>query len=513
MGGRVSPRTAAVRITIALAVLAFFSGCDCRGGAPCRVDSDCEDDGRFCTREFCNIGRCTRTYNVCDVDGLHCSEAEDRCIRLVDSGPPPDSGFDAGPVCGPALEGAFGASCPPAGLELCRGDLACYPDLTFPLGGVSLFLRSVCARECDPAGAGAECRDCGGRCTDRLRAGSVYVEMARWGAPALCLVGCEPSLDGDGCERPFHSCDPRTGTCQQSCRSSDECRLVTDAAGEVRFDPTRPAECDFVTGRCRLLGTPGARAGDTCVEDTDCADDGTCLSGGAWGSEGYCARFGCEWPALACGGGEVCDGRELERPACLAACTVAAEAEEARLGPGGHGDSCRAGFACRWSDGAPPSTLTGACVPGNYNGVAEPNLGAACTRDDECYSPFGYGRCLGAEAGGRSGVCAVRDCFVGTSPVTGEAILEGLLPGIRVPLPVCPAATEPVSCVEVSGARWCLPRCATAEDCTAGFACRDRGVCHPDCASDADCRGGELCVTGDGSACTTGAGCRCRPAP
>ncbi len=125
-------------------------------------------------------------------------------------------------------------------------------------------------------------------------------------------------------------------------------------------------------------------------------------------------------------------------------------------------------------------------MPGNYNDVAEWNLGQPCARDDECFSPHGLGRCVGADTG--AGRCSVIDC------------------GDEYPSLVCP---DGASCVRLGEDALCLPSCETASDCIVGDACVPMAsaglVCTPSCTAASECRAGERCEGGD---CASG-GCRC----
>ena len=108
------------------------------------------------------------------------------------------------------------------------------------------------------------------------------------------------------------------------------------------------------------------------------------------------------------------------------------------------------------------SGTNGGCVPGNYNAVTTNNVGDACGADADCYSPYGYGRCV-SWTGGH---CTIVDCAA---------------PGI--PSGVCGTGNQ---CVTESGVSFCLSECTTSTDCRSGYTCRDHDsssttprVCYP----------------------------------
>jgi hypothetical protein len=238
-------------------------------------------------------------------------------------------------------------------------------------------------------------------------------------------------------------------------------------------------------------------------------------------------------PRLACDAarGEICDVRAFGAPttACLEACTVGAETTDAeRFGAAGGNPTCDdPGAACFWS-GATEATdaPNGSCLPGNYNDESAYDVGTACLDDADCYSPFGYGRCLftGALDSVESGICAIGGCAGG-----GGGLPIGLLAGrtSQVMLPadlqddVCDTASGDL-CVGFSGgATFCMHRCASASDCPAGYACPavlsgGGRICWPNCEVDADCRGGATCRDTLAGSCEPTEECYCSdatPAP
>lgn len=505
------------RVVGSLPSVAIVTGCFCNFPPPveplaCRTDDDCADDGYFCNgpticvyayesnRRYCSPSG----YDPCAADE-RCDEASRSCLPLCEGWPecPGPDGGRPEPSCDPTMEGeAIGSdcaeSCSAAGLVCVEGEWG------RDLGPVEVQWRFMCTMPCGSGdGSESDCGECA-RCDDRVRVGDVRVEASELGRLTVCRPICEPTRDSTGCARFGYSCDIATGTCHDACRSDVECRLVRDETGALVLDDTREHVCDSLTGRCRIVGTPGARTGDRCVHDTDCADDGLCLRGDGWPAEGHCTRVDCQWPALACDEGEQCHHRALERPVCLRACVVGADADDLRLGDGGHGEGCLEELSCRWDGVSGASGPNGGCMPGNYNAVVTANVGAPCTRDEECYSPYGLGRCAFAEVG--RGACTVVDCH--TLP-DGRI---GVRPGVATSLELCDPTTT--ACVDLTGDSlgWsCVRRCTAASDCADGHACvalREGSVCVLRCAADAQCRPGERCG-GDGGCDSDD--CRCEP--
>jgi hypothetical protein len=474
-----------MRLLLIFSILATAPGCSCSffplgGDDECSSDFDC-DDGNECNGAETCFGWFTLSCQAgsfgCDY-GEYCDDSTSTCVVCDESTPwcyegEPDAGVDAPePVCWD-----IGESC-----DSCS--LGCLARTTVPTA-LPLELADRCSLACDPTREWDDtCGDCAA-CVDTVRVGQLAVPSLEVGRPPACALRCEPSRDGTGCTRADMSCDPITGTCQDACTTDTECRLVRDLSGAIVEDPASTAICDPVTRRCQTWGTPGARAGDACATDAECGIDGVCLRDGAWPAAGYCTRYDCQHAALACGEGEVCDHRTFDRPSCMRACRIGAEPEEDRLGVDGHGADCAPGFSCRW-DGV---SSRGACVPGNYNDVLEPNLGARCASDAECYSPYGLGRCAWIEDG--FGACTVIDCAVAHSP--GLCDVGG------------------AACVDIDGEPSCVRSCASPDDCPSGSACTadgsGAGVCGPSCTSDTECRTNELC---EGTDCATGS-CRCSP--
>jgi hypothetical protein len=430
-----------------------------------------------------------------------------------DAGMEPE--VDAGPeVCSPApiTGSAAGAACQ-RGTE-CRDD-DCNPELavqfTTNTGGgypITMYPDSMCGDVCDPASMTDQCGECA-TCTDFSYVGRVRLPALGLNAamdqiillPGVCRSNCTPDADTNGGCRDGYTCDIDAQVCIEACTSNADCNVGV-ADGFLAPDPTGPWTCNMTNGRCELMGTAGVAAGDACTEDTDCMDNGQCLTGDAIPG-GFCTRLGCNSPDFACGTDETCSIRGLGGPSwCLPSCMVGNESADDALGVGGHGEGCPEGHACSWNGiGEEP---VGGCFPAEYNDITVPNVGEACQDTADCYSPFGYGACLFAtENTVDSGMCAIQNC-VGMNAM-------GILPGVTTTTRVCDEAVGEV-CVGFSGGdTYCLLGCDTAADCAPGYACAGLlssgdSLCWPNCIAADDCRSGATCQavdeeTGAVSAC------------
>jgi hypothetical protein len=182
---------------------------------------------------------------------------------------------------------------------------------------------------------------------------------------------------------------------------------------------------------------------------------------------------------VSCAGSGACQARGLGVATCLAPCEVARNVTTSRFS-GALG--CRAGYSCFWN-GVSGSGTNGGCIPGNYNAVRTPNIGASCFDESTCYSPYGAGQCR--DFGGGSH-CTLFDCAA---------------PGM--PSNVCGTGAL---CVQVSGSdtSFCARSCTSASQCLAGNGCWDTStagvvtggsnICFPGCLADADCRTTERCI-------------------
>lgn len=350
---------------------------------------------------------------------------------------------------------------------------------------------------CDPLQPAAQsgCGDNGSCVVDNV-GGNTLVD---------CRATCTPSVKASGCARAGYTCDFGIHACVEACHSDAECRLQpldSNADGHVdalSYDTASKSTCSSKTGRCAHPGTAGS-TGTACKRQDDCETEGNCVGplstlAGLHFPGGYCTKFGCDVTGRGCAGDNtVCEplrpwtSGSTSAPACLTSCRVGAEPTAEQLGVGGHGMGCRDGYRCHYNGGKDASD--GVCVGGNYNAVTKNNVGVACTTDDECYSPYGFGRCLTLAVGnvtGPSGSCSILDC---------------LAPGL--PKGVCGAKNE---CMGLSGdLTFCVHDCTTAADCAAGYACADDDgdpttttICYPACTNDAEClKGKEHCVVTSG---------------
>lgn len=458
----------------------------------------------------------------------------------VDMGPR-DAGPDlgrciTGRACDPArgcatgtciaeTAGTLGSATDPIYTESADGGLApsdpamMYPS-TFMAGGYcsNTDFSTAASREgqpgaCDPnAPAGMDGCEAGcGRCTS-LGQDAMGLNVV------ICMASCEPSQTAGSSCRAGYECSPTDRVCQGGCQSDAECRIIrpdTNGDGEINssgaaadhlvYDSTSAATCNTTTFRCDSPGTEGATSGDTCTRNSECEENGVCINPIFWDG-GYCSKFGCDVAGRECdGAGSVCF--DIGIMACLHACKVGAEATEENPLPTGvdaHGDTCRPGYSCAWDLVTDATEATnGACVPGTYNAVAENNIGAHCqdipgglTADEQCWSPFGIGRCIFDTPTG--GFCSLINCGA---------------PGM--PENIC---GENATCVSVSSTdatTACFSTCTVADDCQAGFACVDLDgtgagtlkSCLANCQAPGECRAGQSCTIPTGETfgtCTGG---------
>ncbi|MDH3728219.1 MAG: hypothetical protein OER77_11865 [Myxococcales bacterium] len=434
----------------------------------------------------------------------------------------------------PALGGELGGPCRTVGgvPSECNGDLVCLPEDSITIGGpddpilnyppgenesfdipvlpgdhCTLGLTAsptVCTIEDDAA-----CAEVCGACTPFFSDADI------------CLRQCRAEADTNSTCRDGYMCDLLFEVCDTGCASDDDCRVFReDTNNNGEFDPWDPVmmtgdrlvydinstfECNPVTHRCEHPGTPGAEAGVECTDDQECEANGTCLDEDFFGFPGgYCSKIRCDLERNDCAGDGVCAGLGFGVPLCAESCQVGAGAT-----PGdpstylNNTQGCRENdtefnYTCFW--GGIPNDTAGVCVPGVFNAVTTNNIGADCATNDTCYSPFGQGSCVDAEA-----ACSV----LGAPP--GEVCPAGMgcsvfdcgVPGM--PADVCGADA---ACVQLpSGVTLCLEDCASAEDCLPGAACIDVDgdpltldtACFPLCLDDLECRSGEVCDTSTGA--------------
>ncbi len=385
------------------------------------------------------------------------------------------------------------------------------------------FPGSLCTTECTLGGD--ECGACAA-CVGERTLGQLIVpyEFIDQGSPdvpnATCRPRCIPSPTGRGDCREGFTCSPEVSACVEACQSDAECKIVDGLAANSEgkldrflYNPSSNGVCSETTGRCTFVGNnEDAVAGDTCDENADCGTDGFCDT--RVRPEGYCLTLHCALDQFECSGaGETCMLRFPDSPTglCLKGCVVGAEDPDKRFGPGGSGVGCPPNFSCIW-DGAerPRNGLDGVCWIGNYNRVTEPNIGARCTSNTECWSPFGYGECFGwkPDVPGSFGVCSTANC-------ENDEFGEGILPRFYNQS-VCPVADGNACLVASSDPlrKNCFRPCAEPGDCDAGLACNrqafDTPVCFFACHEDIDCNDGRVCRAPAGeSDCTERNDCTC----
>ncbi|MCG8555429.1 MAG: hypothetical protein MJD61_09115 [Proteobacteria bacterium] len=507
-------------LTVALACVGCSCGDDETGGAPgdsgaglvdASTDAGMGSDGATVQQDAgmsdssaasCEVvrgvtvgGRCSGTC----ANRLSCEPFTRLTTGVIDlGGAPPGMGGDGGVPDAAGVD----AMAPDAGpmIPACGEPVPAETGFEFPV-----FQGGLCTQECNPDNSDA-CGPCA-VCTNLFLLGSEPLGTR----DSRCRPVCTPSLTGRGGCPEGYACSIY-GVCLNACtQGSNACKITgrdldRDGRAELVLDPSLPSICDSATGLC---STPMAKPGDPCQADSECAPYSLCMVDRE--GQGRCVSGGChEELGLACAPGEICDQRLHPAGICLKECTLGAEAMSLQLGVGGHGQGCAASEACRWTAAGDPSmpllaARHGSCQPANYNDVQAPNIGAPCTQDSECYSPYGLGVCwFRSPRVAQSGYCAVIDCASGNS-------IDGILPGLAADRPVCPESdglcvvranrdNEPIGTI-------CLKTCADPSDCLAGYGCVQLSsepspkLCLLECNSDADCHMGASCLNPDGNPC------------
>jgi hypothetical protein len=443
-----------------------------------------------------------------------------------------------GTACDVTMAGSVpGAACeqPTSCDTAIGGDSACNPELmpefsmvqTNADGGVirdsdggtvdggtvsaTLFPATMCGMGCDPEADTDPCGDCGSCSAGWLPPPGGRIPRLQYslastdsGPAGVCRADCTPEPDGNGGCRDGYTCDPQLGVCVEACENDTQCRLQAVGSGELTVNQDSPRYCNESTGRCTFDGDPDASAGDPCDTDADCPSDGLCIQNEEYPG-GFCTKLYCDQPGFECSPGAQCtiNAPRVGATACLPGCQVGQQdGSGVPVGSGASDDQCATGEACYWDRTTqdPDANPNGGCFRGNFNDITEPNTGQACTSDDECYSPFGYGACIFSGLEETSGMCSIFD-------VTAD----GILPGVPA-ADVCDSANNDIA-LRLSGdgepvETACFHECTSASDCASGHACdtvgtdsfgNDIDVCLPFCTDNGDCRGS--CLDPNGRAC------------
>lgn len=306
-------------------------------------------------------------------------------------------------------------------------------------------------------------------------------------ARMLRFLVCAVLLLGSGCSCSFELFPPDECLSDADCDDGDLCNGLERCTG-------------FFTASCGSFTDPACFGNEVCDPEAnmcvDCdfaPDHPLCPPPIDAGPSPDASVDPDTCAALACGLEEECAQLGESPPACYLRCPVGQE-RDLHLGPRGRGERCPEAFACH-SLGDPMEPERGICVLGNYNDVLEPNIGAACLDDRECFSPYGRGRCAHLDER-PVGVCEVVDC-------AGE---RALWPGVSTRFDVCPA---PAVCDLVDST--CRATCEIADDCPVGLGCAGER-CVAICTDTSQCRGIERCVNDEATPCTEGDdACRCEP--
>jgi hypothetical protein len=430
----------------------------------------------------------------------------------------PDGGVDPGLACDQviAMGGELGGPCR-MGTE-CDGNLQCLPVKTQTFGppddpirdhpdgpGATLltaeFVGNYCTAFFEPSGQGCTQAQAAA-CAEECGICDSYFSDAN-----ICLRGCRAEVDTNSTCFDAYQCDLLFEACYPGCQSDDECRIFRDADDSLVYDTQSTFFCNTDTYRCEHPGTDGVEAGIPCDNSQQCEANGICLDEEFFPFPGgYCSKVRCDIDP--CAGDGICAGLGFGVPLCAQSCQVG---EGHELGNRstylGNTQGCRPDdpddpdpeyvpqYTCFWA--GVPDDATGACVPGEFNDVVDPNIGFDCTENSQCYSPFGQGGCADADL-----LCALTELPPGTCPVGfGCTVFDCAVPGM--PDDVCGADGTCIATEE--GLSLCVAKCSAAETCLPGAACADLdgdpltldAVCWPFCADATECRPGETCDSGE----------------
>lgn len=337
---------------------------------------------------------------------------------------------------------------------------------------------------------------------------------------SVCMPNCTAALGTNGDCRDGYSCLPLNllgGNSRQTvcapvgCSSDAECQVSRQDTNGIPgiqtprdclndrsvcggnannfdkqiLDPDGGGFCNMNNFSCENMGTPGAEAGAPCTTDAQCEAGGRCLAG--VGENGFCTKLACGGSGGECAGNGVCNDA-IGVDACLPGCTIGMVDADEAMWVGTGSSSCAADDqVCFWDGmGGPNVANNGGCFPSpdSFNDVATRNIGAACTSDADCWSPFGLGSCRTLFGDDEGSYCVVSSC---NAPFEAN--------GTQVDL--CGADA---TCLDV-GAAFCFGNCNTPADCATGLGCvqlarMGSASCLDGCFQDSECQTGYTCAGG-----------------
>ncbi|MFH1435776.1 MAG: hypothetical protein ABIJ56_08690 [Pseudomonadota bacterium] len=370
-----------------------------------------------------------------------------------------------------------------------------------------------------------------------------------WGSAAVygCMDACTsdipdtdpPELYGFNCGcRASYECSITGGVCLPGCSHSRECCEVwrddgdyVREEGEVEvlegctnYCDNDPSDDGGATYSCVNMGDLEAAFSDACLHDSQCPADGRCLDP-IWNTDddgnpnfpgGYCLKDRCDADGRGCGGsGQHCANLGTgDSPfwACVAACSLGDD-------PDGESFPCRQEPADEKMTCAPfymddpfldTSDFDGYCWYGNFESeVADPNFGADCEAEADCWSPLGHGHCYTMTD------FDVNFCSVGCNETLAVdhdvcgAAAEGICDLARSGIcwPSCDDPGGPLGengCPVTDPPAWaCYATADFADDlAVADGATMPTGFCYPACEGDEDCTAfadtGWVCDTDSG---------------
>ncbi|MEM1415731.1 MAG: hypothetical protein AAGH15_12565, partial [Myxococcota bacterium] len=368
-----------------------------------------------------------------------------------------DEGF--GVPCTTAMGCRVGTCQPPLQFNDIGGaadPVADLPDGSDTIPGSVLYEGGFCTIDTLTEGT-PDCLDNAGICGDCMTCINAF-------GGGTCYLNCDPEAPGNDICPTAWDCVPLNnggGICFDGCatdvdcwgnavireetngipgiQTGADCEAVPSPCGfagpdQLRFVTTAMPTCNTETFECEVMGSPDAEAGDPCRGTVECETGGQCeqesdvfnLPDGdviLW-EGGYCFGPQCTSDAD-CAGDGVCGGGRSEiwtgfEDTCLVGCdlTVGVDAGDPSTWLTGRG-GCDEGYFCvSNADGASPEegvcfpdrvdpfSANGAFIQAFGSGPTEANIGAPCTENNECFNPFGFGRCL-VGFNGRDGYCTV----------------------------------------------------------------------------------------------------------
>ena len=177
-----------------------------------------------------------------------------------------------------------------------------------------------CLLRCTPNDTSNPCpKGSNTACTpDSVYYAEAYDEAVCWEEPCTQDADCPVDIG--------KTCNPTNG--DKDCATGHTCSSLTATTGRCKA----PGKCNTPSGLCKAhaLGKAGAKIGDICKSDKDCANDQSCYleevdAGITTARNGYCVKSGCTFAktltSAACPTGSGCN-RAYYGGLCQKKCTL-----------------------------------------------------------------------------------------------------------------------------------------------------------------------------------------------